>query len=270
MVALSAVLALAPDARAADAYDYCSLFPGARTHVFLLDRTARYSDEDQARMARGVSLWFDETVRPGDRVVVHTVADYVATSLETFNRCVPACPPKGALPWYDSCNLDAVEADQAGFRRGLLTALDGAVLTQSSPQRDETALVEVIYTAAEKYRPQTLTIFSDFMEFHPRGTGAVNFYKAGARELRDYMAHVGRARLLPDLKAVAVTGYGLRKDIGDRPRQISDSQWSAVYRFWVRFFQDAGAAGISLETEYKGRALPPTVDPQPAQIRSPG
>ncbi|CUW38465.1 exported protein of unknown function [Magnetospirillum sp. XM-1] len=262
LVGLLALLS-APDALAQagkSAYPYCRMFPEARTVVFLVDRTATYEDEDIARLVRGWEVFATELNREGDHLVIRTVGDYARTSDILFDDCVPSCPPKGFLPWYDACNQNLIAADLQDFVTRIGQALNPVMLKQAQARKNETALAETISLVVSEHRPSLLVIFSDFLEYHLDKVGEADFYRANTTEMNSFYTDLRRRRLLPDLRNISVIGYGLGKELGppSKPgiQQGMKLNWNQIYRWWVRYFSDAGARSISIETEYRGMTAP--------------
>ncbi len=249
-------------------YNYCALFPGAKTHLFLLDRSSVYAPEDAFRLKRGYLAWLKE-VKPGDRVVIRPIVDYAANSSIPLMEptCVPGCPPVDKLPWYDSCDTRQVKKDQVEFAAKVNKAFDRDTLLKAPVMTRETAITETIWDSVRQVKPDVLVIFSDFLEHHPTGDRRISFY--GPFDRRAYMKAMRDAKWIPDLSKTAVYGYGLYKDLGPNPQKLSTGEWDNVYKFWVDYFSDAHAAQQSLKQEYLGAAVPDADAAPPAELRHP-
>lgn len=272
---------LLPSAAAAQEYDYCGRSPAKERVALVLDRSASYRPEDIDRLSRGLDVVRQEFMaKTKDRekfrgiyLEVRPVTSYTATSVPLFAECLPACPSN--LSIWDECQEQKVARDQRGFWARLGQVFDPARLSMAQISQGETPLAEVIGKTVREVRPSTLIVFSDFLENHAAGNGLPRFslYTANSTEMKGYLAALRKVNLIPDLRAVRVVGFGIGQEIGGasklQKKQLDEARWRDIYRFWVSFFQEAGATGIVLERDYP-LAAPPGVPPPPVpQDRKP-
>lgn len=271
MLVLGGVL---PSVAATQEYDYCGRFPAKERVALILDRSASYRPEDVDRLSRGLDVVRRELLaKTKDRekfrgvyLEVRPVTSYTATSAPQFAECLPACPSN--LSIWDECQEQKVARDQRGFWERFGRVFDPAQLSTAQISQGETPLAEVIEKTVREVRPSTLIVFSDFLEHHAAGNGLPRFslYTANSTEMKGYLAALRKVNLIPDLRDVRVVGYGIGQEIGGASKlqnqPLKDARWRDIYRFWVSFFQEAGATGIVLERDYPA-AVPPGAPPPP-------
>lgn len=275
-----AALVLPGEARA-QAYDYCSVFKGGERIAIVLDRSAAYTEADVARLRRGVAALrqrLEARIRDkenfkGFSVEIRPVTSYTSTSGPVFQECAPACPTD--IPIWDSCKEQEVARDRKAFWARFDQIFAPAQLTLSQISQGETPLAEVIEKTVREVAPTTLVVFSDFLEHHAAGNHLpkVSFYSQNSAEMSAYLTALKRANVLPELRSVAVVGYGFGQEIGGKSRlqrtALTEGQWRNIYRFWISYFQEGGANGFSLESEYPGVTPPQEPPPPPPQDRRP-
>jgi hypothetical protein len=228
--------------------DYCKAFPSGRRFLFLIDQTAAYTKEDTERLKRGAKEVLKMLDVPGDRLIIHTISDYIPTSNELFHECNPGCPEKG-------CRNSTILADQKKFVSRFYTLIDKEIPQLASTKKDESAITETIYATINQYSPAKLIIFSDMLENH-RADGslpAISFYSSKKEEMGKYLASLkGKANIFPKLSPnLDVIAFGWSKELGTTvpgangkqppgtsPSSINSNhkQWKIIREFWIKYF----------------------------------
>lgn len=254
--ALAATAAGAQEA-AKDRYPYCEAFKGQKDHktvVALLDVTDAHDQADTDRLAAGMNE-LRQAINSGDQLVVQTVLDAPAASVELFDHCKPGCPPDSYLGALTLCDKSAVARDTARF---LSTWRDAVVNklpkhAESSQHHFGTALAATIAASANRYKPQLMVIFSDFVEFHSGGGNLpdINFYSSNTN-MRSYLETLRKRNEIPRMnRATAIIGFGLGKALGRSDgHHLADGDWKRMRQFWEEYFAAADASHVNIGLDY--------------------
>lgn len=234
-------LALAAAGAHAEAYNYCAI-AGAKTTVLFIDRTSAFDKKDEQVLVEGVSAIVSK-LKPGDRLVIRTIADDHAASDQIFNRCKPGCPPMSLRQeLLGTCSDLVARRESLDFLRRLATALRG-VLGETKQYR-ASAILETIAATLSNYEGKVgqVVLYSDMIE----NSRLARFGTLGERGIDPLLARLRKLALVPKVPGAQVSAFGFgRTDAGPR-RGLTAAQALAIKGFWRKYFAAAGAAGFTV------------------------
>lgn len=241
---LAAFCALAPISAAHATRNYCGF--GRQSSLFLIDRTTRYSADDQDVIVESLSA-IVEDLGPGDRIRVATIGQHYSASRTVFDECRPGCPitnnPLGDLA--TGCASLVATSDRRGFMRRLRGAVAPLLRTaEDAPHSDITGTLAQATRFPSGGRAYAhVFIYSDMLE----NSQALPWTSFRDMAPAQALAVVNRYNLAPQVTQadVRIVGFGRLHDAARSPLPAElDFQ---LREFWRGYFGLGHARSVSFE-----------------------
>jgi hypothetical protein len=226
-------------------------------HITLIfvDRTTQYDEIDKELFVSG----FDRivgTLKPGDRVAVHTLAGDYPQSERVFDRCVPGCPDSGVLGWiFSSCRPMQARVDFSRFRQDLAASIRRMLDELQSYEHSDivrtlarvTEAVARSGTDQERSRQlRHVFIFSDLLE----NSKHLPWPTIIRRPSSDLVGELSRNGLIPIVRGARVVAFGIGRSHDPERTALGTSAERRLQDFWALLFATGGAEDV-----YIGRRL---------------
>ena len=253
---LAAALALWWCGPAAGA-DYCEY--GARTVLFLVDRTMAYDENDRRLMSEGVNKIVPR-LQTGDRLVVQSITSDYVYGERTFDRCVPGCPTGTNFfsKFVGSCNTVEASADHRRFITGLTGVFRRFLAEEDEYDRSDivrsvagiTRAIVRMQQREKRAHPDDerdrrlgeLYVFTDLLE----NSDEFPWPTIVTKEPDSLVEYMESRELLPDFQGASITVFGYGR-LHDKDRNALNSPTDIrLRRFWSTYFETGGAGSYTI------------------------
>lgn len=241
---LAAFCALAPISPAHAGRDYCAY--GRQSSLFLIDRTTRYSGDDQDVIVESLSA-IVEDLGPGDRIRVATIGQHYSASRTLFDECRPGCPitnnPLGDLA--TGCASLVATSDRRGFMRRLRGAVRPLLRSaEDAPHSDITGTLAQATRFPSGGRAYAhVFIYSDMLE-NSQALPWTAFRNMGPDEALSVVNHFNLAPQVANAN-IRIVGFGRLHDSARSP--LPAELDFRLRTFWQGYFALGRARSVSFE-----------------------
>jgi hypothetical protein len=253
LVVTAGVLAAAPTA-AQDPSRYCDREGAGGYAVFLIDVSDPYNTIDQERLAVGAANIF-EKVPGGERLAVVLMGDRPEYLERRFLQCMPGCD-KSKMGLFESLTTNAcidsrIREDRDKLLPQYRRAIAEILADKKRKEAKHTRILETLRNVSADFRSGSihrLYIFSDMIE----NSAIARFSDLDGKKVEQYLAKVGDAGMIPNLKGTEVVVFGFGTPQGDAKRQgaLANAVRSSLERFWATYFTMAGARLVNMSGDF--------------------
>ena len=236
------VCGLAPLARAERTY--CGY--GRQSSLFLIDRTTRYSNDDQSVIVESLSA-IVEDLGPGDRIRVATIGQHYSASRTVFDECRPGCPVTDNVlgDLATGCASLIATSDRRVFMRRLRGAVTPLLRTaEDAPRSDITGTLAQATRFPSGGRAYAhVFIYSDMLE-NSQALPWTAFRDMPSDQALGVVRHFNLAPLVANAN-IRIVGFGRLHDSARSPLPAElDFRLRA---FWQGYFALGRARSVSFE-----------------------
>lgn len=243
------VLGLTWHERVAAEVDYCKF--SENKALLLVDRTSTYDGVDQEILIEGLEAMYNG-LKPGDRLIVHTITDSRANSEKIFDRCYPGCPKVGLVDWFvSSCRAGLARSEMVVFRADLASKLH--LILSENQEYSYSAIVETIATTTSRYDSIGLTavlMYSDLLE----NSQLLPWPKVVTSRRDTTLKTLTDLGLNPRLTGLSVVVFGVGRNHDSQRTPLSARRRHLLEKFWRSLFETSGADIVHIGERYRQAA----------------
>ena len=212
------------------------------TTLVLIDRTFSYDEKDKELLIDGIQKWFNNFLKVGDRVIIHTIAGSRSDSVKIFDGCRPGCSKSS---WFSTCNSGRIKRILLPKFNSLFKKAIKSLLSKAE-EHPRSAIIETLGRTTSQYNSDNLTkviIYSDLLE----NSDFLNWKDLHEdvidKKIKQIIKHPS---LIPKIKGISVNIFGVGRDDSRERNSLYFKKREIIINFWSKFFKAFGSGSVKI------------------------